>query len=84
MDVRAIQKEIREFVCENFMVDEGEELLDDTSFLESGLVDSTGILELIGFLEETWDVEVDDDEMVPENLDGIAKAAHFVASKLSA
>ncbi len=84
MDVNAIQKEVREFVFENFIVDEGEEFLDETSFLESGLIDSTGILELIAFLEETWDVEVADDEMIPENLDGIAKAARFVASKLSA
>jgi acyl carrier protein len=84
MDVQAIQKQVREYVFENFIIDDSEEFLDDASFLETGLIDSTGILELIGFLEETWDVEVEDDEMIPENLDGIASAARFVASKLSA
>ncbi len=84
MDVQTIQKELKQYVFENFMVDEDEEFSDDTSFLESGLIDSTGILELITFLEETWDIEVEDDEMIPENLDGIAKAAQFVSSKISA
>jgi acyl carrier protein len=83
MDVNSIRKKIREYVFENFIVDESEELSDDASFLESGLIDSTGILELIAFLEDTWEIEVADEEMVPENLDGIASAAGFVVSKLS-
>lgn len=83
MDVHAIQKQIREYVFENFIVDDSEEFLDDASFLDSGLIDSTGILELIGFLEETWEIEIKDEEMIPENLDGIAHAARFVVSKLS-
>ena len=84
MDPNAIEKQIREYVFENFIVDEGEGISDDASFLESGLIDSTGILELIAFLEDTWEIEIADEEMVPENLDGIAKAVKFVASKLAA
>ena len=81
MDVNSIQKEIRQYVFENFIVDDDEGFSDDESFLESGLIDSTGILELITFVEETYNVEVEDEEMVPDNLDGIAKVARFVASK---
>lgn len=81
MDETSIQKEIREFVFENFVVDVDEELSDDESFLESGLIDSTGILELITFLEDAFDIEIEDEEMIPENLDGIATVARFVASK---
>ena len=84
MDVNAIQKEIREYVFENFIVDDDEVFSDDESFLETGLIDSTGILELITFVEETYDIEIADEEMIPDNLDGIAKVARFVASEKSA
>ena len=85
MDRKAIQKEVREYITENFLLDENEEeLADDESFLDSGLIDSTGILEVVMFLEEHYEISVEDEEMVPENLDSIEKIATFVGSKLDA
>ena len=82
MDESTILKEVREYVVENFLLGkEGDELSDSESFLESGLIDSTGILELIAFLEETFDVEIEDEEMIPENLDSVQRVTHFIASK---
>jgi len=84
MDEGTIQKRVREYVVESFLVgDEESEFSDDQSFLDSGLIDSTGILEVIAFLEDEFEIEIDDEEMVPENLDSVSNISHFVASKRS-
>ena len=71
-------------MIESFLLGEDEaDLSDDDSFLESGLIDSTGILDLIAFLEETWTIEVADEEIIPEDLDGINKVTEYVCSKSS-
>jgi acyl carrier protein len=58
--------------------------LDDAqSFLESGIIDSTGILELVAFLEKTYGIHVNDEELVPENLDSIVNISKFLQSKLA-
>jgi len=75
---------IREFVITDFLFGDGASLKDDTSFLETGIVDSTGILELITFLEQTFGIKVNPEEALPENLDSVAKAAAFVQRKLAA
>lgn len=81
-DVRAA---IRAFILETFFVsDEGETLDDAVSFLENGIVDSTGMLEVIEFLEESFALTVEDDELVPENLDSIDNLTRFVERKRSA
>lgn len=83
MDIVATQKQVREYVVENFLLGEDEdEFSDEMSFLESGLIDSTGILELVGFLEEEFEIEIADEEMIPDNLDSIASVARFVVLKL--
>ena len=83
VDRESVQQEVREYIVENFLFDEGEEeLKDEDSFLESGLIDSTGILEVIMFLDENYRIKMADDEMVPENLDSIEKIATFVATKV--
>ena len=74
---------VREFVVENFLFGEGASLKEDTSFLEEGVVDSTGILELIMFLEETYSIKVEDDEVVPENMDNLQNIARFLDRKLN-
>jgi acyl carrier protein len=74
-------KEIRDFVVNNFLFGEAGSLADDTSFLEEGVLDSTGILELVTFLESQYSIKVQDQEMVPENLDSINRAAAFVGRK---
>ncbi len=73
---------IRSFVVENFLFGDDRGLQDDVSFLTSGIVDSTGMNELILFLEENYGIKVEPEEMVPENLDGVSRAAQFVSRKV--
>lgn len=74
---------VRAFVVENFLFGQnGATLKDGESFLERGIIDSTGILELIGFLEDEFEIEVEDEEMVPENLDSVKRVADYLARKL--
>ena len=76
-----IKDKVREFVVENFMFEEDENLKEDTSFLENGIIDSTGMLELVAFLEETYEFAVEDDELIPENLDSIANMENYIKKK---
>lgn len=75
------KKLIREFIIENFLFGEADGLSDGASMLEEGIIDSTGVLELVTFLEERFSIHVEDDELIPENLDSINNAAAFVTSK---
>ena len=80
MDIRSI---IREFIKESFLFhDEDSKAGDSVSFLESGIVDSTGILEIVEFVEEKFCISIADDELVPENLDSIENLTRFVKSKV--
>lgn len=75
---------LRGFVIENFLFgDEAMALKDADSFLDTGVIDSTGILELITFLEDTFGLEVADEEMVPQNLDSIDNVVQFIRRKQS-
>jgi acyl carrier protein len=76
-----IQKTFRNFIIENFLFEEDDNLKEDTSFLENGIIDSTGVLELVMFIEETYGISVEDDEIVPENLDSISKITEYVQRK---
>ena len=79
-----IKAQVRQFIADNFILGaEGVSLGDDDSFLEHQVLDSTGFLELISHLEETYGIKVLDDEMVPENLDSLDSVAAFVARKLA-
>jgi acyl carrier protein len=78
----SISKQIRSFIVENFLFGESDNGLKDTdSFLDSGIIDSTGILELVSFLEETYNIQVEDEELIPENLDSIANVTAYLAKK---
>ncbi len=73
---------LRQYVLENCLfTDDGSKLQDSASFLETGLLDSTGILEIILFVEETFGIKVLDDEMLPENLDSIDALVTFIGRK---
>ena len=74
---------VRKFVIENYLFGEAEKLKDDDSFMETGIIDSTGILELVRFLESTYELKVADEELIPDNLDSINKIVAFVQSKKS-
>ena len=72
---------IRKFIIESFLFEESEELDENTSFLETGIIDSTGILELVTFLEESFGIIVEDEELTPENLDSIANLVRYLEIK---
>ena len=72
---------VRQYVVENFLFGEDGNLEDTSSFLETGIIDSTGILELVSFLEETFRVSIADEELVPENLDSIANVVAYLQKK---
>lgn len=76
--------ELRRFVVENYLFGKDEQLGNDDSFLDNGIIDSTGILELVMFLQKTYDIEVYDEDMIPENLDSINRLAAFVELKVQA
>ena len=77
------KKKIREFIKSNFLLGNDSNLKDDDSFLEKGIIDSTGVLELVSFLEETFGLKVEDEELVPDNLDSLIKVAEYVNRKVA-
>ena len=79
-----IRSQIRQFVVTKFPAGSPAPLADDDSLLESGVIDSTSVLELVGFLEREFRITVSESEMQPENLDSIAFLAAFVARKRAA
>lgn len=77
-----MQDQIRQYVLRNFLFTEDRDALkDETSLIGEGIVDSTGILELIMYLEESFGIKVDDAEMTPANFDSVATIAAFVGRK---
>jgi acyl carrier protein len=79
-----IRTSIRRFLEENFLFREGAaEISDSDSLLDSGIIDSAGVLSLVIFLEETFAIRVADDEVLPENLDSIEKLTSYVCRKTS-
>ena len=74
---------VKRFIVENFLFGNDEKLKNDTSFLNSDIIDSTGILELIAFLEETYDLSIEDAEMLPENFDSLINISRYLADKLN-
>ena len=79
--MNATTKDLREFIKKTFLFGEEITFSDDDSFLEMGIIDSTGVLELVMFLESHFGISVDDEELVPENLDSINSLVNFVKSK---
>jgi acyl carrier protein len=78
-----IANQVRDYIIDNFIYNSREtELKNQDSFLKKGILDSTGILELITFLENTYGILVEDEELVPENLDSLDNVSKFVSYKL--
>ena len=83
MTAKQIESRVKDFILEQFLFDDNNgDLANDVSFLETGIVDSTGILELLAFLEETYRIHIEDEELVPSNLDSIKNVVSFVTRKL--
>jgi acyl carrier protein len=74
--------EIRNFVVMTFLFGDPIPLEDDASLMDSGIIDSTGILELVTFMESSYHVTIENEEMIPENLDSVSRLARFLARKL--
>jgi len=73
---------VRQYILQNFLMgDMGVQLQDDQSFLDHHIIDSTGFIELVTFLEATWNIQVQDEDMIPENLDSLDNIERFVRSK---
>lgn len=80
--MKPIDEEIRKFVVDNFLFGQGDEALsNEDSFIGKGIIDSTGVLELVNFLEETYKIKVKDEELVPDNLDSINHLVSFLNRK---
>ena len=77
-EVQVLRQEVRRFIADTFFVDE---FADDASFLEQAIIDSTGMLELVLFVETTFGVKVSDEELVPEHLDSVDRVVAFVERK---
>ncbi len=81
----SVEPKIREYILENYLfTDEQSALQSSDSFLEKGILDSTGILEVIYFIEEEFGMSVDDEEMIPENLDSVDNIVAFIGRKQQA
>jgi len=82
METAVLKDTLREFIAENFLVGLRNNELDDTdSFLEKGIIDSTGVLELVAFVEQEFGFEVEDEELVPENFDSVVKLEAYIRHK---
>lgn len=80
-----METEIRQFLTEAFFLgDDPAGLPGNKSLIDSGIVDSTGVLELVGFLEDKYEIRINDDELVPENLDSVDNIVSFVSRKQAA
>lgn len=77
-----MNQQLRKFIVENYLFGGDFEYSDDDSLQDKGIIDSTGVLELVAFLEENYGIEVTDDELLPENLDSINRLAGFLQRKL--
>jgi acyl carrier protein len=78
-----VEQTLKNFIIENFIIDDSPDQLDhDKSFLESGIIDSTGILELVSFIEEHYDIKIEDEELIPDNLDSVNNVVKFINNKL--
>ena len=81
---KEIESQLRSFVLQNYLFTEDESALkNEDSFLTNGIIDSMGMLELIHFLEDTFQFKVQDKEMIPENLDSINRLLTYIGSKKS-
>jgi acyl carrier protein len=73
--------EIRHFIVENFLYGQDDGFDDNVSLLEKGIIDSTGVLELVSFVEDKYGISVEDEELIPENFDSVANLSAYITKK---
>jgi acyl carrier protein len=81
LSITEVQKMIRTFISDKFLFGNDASLQNDTSFLNSSILDSTGMLELIGFIEQEFGISISSDELIPENLDSINNIVNLLNRK---
>ena len=82
---QSIAAEVRRFILENFLFGQDDQGLEnDASLLDNGIMDSTGVLELVSYLEQHFRIKVEDIELVPENLDSVNRLTDFIQRKQQA
>jgi len=80
----SVEQKVREYILDNYLfTDDQSALANEDSFLNKGIIDSTGIMEVIFFIEQEFGIQVDDEEMVPENLDSVKNIVSFIERKRS-
>ena len=78
-----MKNKIRTYIMDNILLGSADQsIADGDSFLEKGIIDSTGILELVAFVEDEFDIEVEDEELIPDNFDSIEKLAAYTQRKI--
>jgi acyl carrier protein len=83
VDQNIIRTKLKNFIVETFLIGDSKETLKDSdSFMQNGIVDSTGVLELTSFIESEYSITVEDNEMVPDNLDSIDNLTVFINKKM--
>ena len=83
-DTESVERTIRDFVISNFLFgQDGNQLTDQDSFIGKGILDSTGVLELSHFVEETFHITIRDDELAPHNFDSIERLVRYISRKRS-
>ena len=81
----SVEQQVRDYILENYLFTDDQSALNNgDSFLETGILDSTGILEVIYFIEEDFGIKVEDEEMIPENLDSVDRIVAFIGRKQQA
>jgi acyl carrier protein len=83
MHTTTLALQVRGFITDNYMLDGACALSDGDSFIDGGIIDSTGVLELVAFLQETFGIRVEDEELTTENLDSIDKVVAYLGRKLT-
>ena len=77
-----VEREVREFVVKNFLYgDDNTGLKETDSFIDRGIIDSTGVLEIVNFLESRFEIALRDDELVPDNMNSLEKITHYISKK---
>lgn len=84
LDKPSMEEQIRRFIVENFLFGDDQDLSLNASLVECGIMDSLGVMETVNYIEETFEIVVPDEELLPENLDSIQSISNFVIRKQKA
>ena len=79
----SIEQELRKFIVDNFLFGDKNGFADTDSFLEKGIIDSTGMLEVVTFVQQRHGITIEDEELIPDNLDSVARLSTFIQRKLT-